>query len=74
MEKRNTGSFTDRVWNPTGRYLNGRQIYKSILGHFAIELDGRRLTSPKEAGICSVCGIVHGEGWKGECHAAKIGS
>lgn len=32
-----------RVWKDTGKRLNDRKLFKSILGHYAIEEDGMYL-------------------------------
>jgi len=70
MKKTKGEVINGRVWQPTDKFLNGMRLYKSIAGHVSVEMDGMYLVSPKVAGVCSVCGIVHGDGWDGECHAS----
>ena len=35
--------ISNRIWKDTGRRVDGKRLYISVLGHYALELDGRNL-------------------------------
>ena len=69
MKKDKSKNLDGQIWKPTGRRLNGRPLFKSLAGEMAVEIDGEFFIAAKELGRCSVCNIIHGEGWNGDCYA-----
>jgi len=35
--------ISNRIWKDTGRRVDGKRLYISVLGHYALVLDGRNL-------------------------------